>query len=104
MQRRFGVAMAIAAGVFVVSSTAPRAQKAQEPAQAAGNHKHYEAPTDFQNKPGPNGELAPRLQKLGTHVFPVSTKSPRAKKVTSPASCTASRGGATRRSSRSSSR
>ena len=25
-------------------------------------------------QPGPNGELAPRLQKLGSHTFPVSTK------------------------------
>ena len=25
-------------------------------------------------QPGPNGELAPRLQNLGSHTFPVSTK------------------------------
>jgi tetratricopeptide (TPR) repeat protein len=37
-------------------------------------HKHYEESKEAA-KPAPTGELAPRLQNLGTHVFRVSTKS-----------------------------
>jgi hypothetical protein len=37
-------------------------------------HKHYEK-TEEAEKPAPSGELAPRLQKLGTHTFPVTTRS-----------------------------
>src|SRR5262245_10875211 len=40
-------------------------------------HKHYEAPAEAA-KPAPGGELAPRLQDLGTHTFPVGTKVARA--------------------------
>src|SRR5437762_1913382 len=36
------------------------------------NHVHYKAPA--QEVVSPTGAIAPRLQKLGTHVFPVSTK------------------------------
>ncbi len=50
---------------------------AQTPAKgsaaAAPTHKHYEASAQA-TQPGPNGELAPRLQSLGSHTFPVSTK------------------------------
>jgi tetratricopeptide (TPR) repeat protein len=38
----------------------------------APNHVHYAEPT--QQSKSPTGALAPRLQKLGNHVFPVSTK------------------------------
>ncbi len=44
---------------------------------AKGTHKHYEEPAEAR-KPGPAGELAPRLQSLGDHVFPVTTKSKKA--------------------------
>jgi hypothetical protein len=37
-------------------------------------HKHYEKSADAE-KPAPTGELAPRLQDLGKHAFPVRTKS-----------------------------
>lgn len=40
------------------------------------NHQHYTAEPQAVSQAGPNGELAPRLQNLGTHVFPVTTKSP----------------------------
>jgi tetratricopeptide (TPR) repeat protein len=40
--------------------------------QTASGHVHYKEPT--QQSTAPNGALAPRLQKLGTHAFPVSTK------------------------------
>jgi len=39
-----------------------------------GGHVHYTKSAD-QDKPGPGGVLAPRLQKLGNHQFPVTTKS-----------------------------
>jgi len=38
----------------------------------AGNHVHYTKSAD-QDKPSPTGAVAPRLQKLGNHQFPVST-------------------------------
>jgi tetratricopeptide (TPR) repeat protein len=41
-------------------------------------HKHYEHPPEA-DKPAPTGELAPRLQDLGKHTFPVTTKSTRAR-------------------------
>ena len=40
-------------------------------------HKHYEESKEAA-KPGPTGELAPRLQNLGAHTFPVTTKSKQA--------------------------
>jgi len=40
----------------------------------APSHKHY-AESDEASKPAPTGELAPRLQNLGKHTFPVSTES-----------------------------
>ena len=48
---------------------------AQVAAPAAATHKHYESAPQA-SQPGPNGELAPRLQNLGTHTFPVSTTKP----------------------------
>ncbi|HLN98977.1 MAG TPA: hypothetical protein VK208_10995 [Pyrinomonadaceae bacterium] len=42
----------------------------------APNHVHYKEP--IQQGVSPTGAIAPRLQKLGTHVFPVSTKNPQA--------------------------
>ncbi len=40
--------------------------------KAAPNHVHYKEPA--QQAVSPTGALAPRLQKLGSHTFPVSTK------------------------------
>src|SRR5258707_15071740 len=37
-------------------------------------HKHYEKSAEA-DKPAPTGEVAPRLQSLGSHTFPVRTKS-----------------------------
>src|SRR5438034_11610751 len=36
------------------------------------NHVHYKEPA--QQSVSPTGAIAPRLQKLGNHVFPVSTR------------------------------
>ncbi len=44
--------------------------------KTAGGHVHYKEPA--QPSISPTGALAPRLQKLGSHTFPVSTKNPRA--------------------------
>ena len=47
---------------------------AQDAPPASGSHKHYEAPAPTTAQTGPKGEVAPRLQKLGAHTFPVSTR------------------------------
>jgi tetratricopeptide (TPR) repeat protein len=48
--------------------------QAQTPAPT---HKHYEKPAGFE-QPEPGRPLAPRLQNLGVHTFPTSTKNRRA--------------------------
>ena len=59
---------------FGGASPAPRLPTAvPQPRPAAHRHKHYEV-SDQAAQPGPDGELAPRLQSLGSHTFPVSTK------------------------------
>jgi tetratricopeptide (TPR) repeat protein len=45
---------------------------------AAPVHKHYEPPADAP-QPAAGMPLAPRLQNLGVHIFPVTTKSSRAR-------------------------
>jgi tetratricopeptide (TPR) repeat protein len=58
----------------------------ERPAQAepasSGSHQHY-AVDPRANEPGPDGQLAPRLQNLGSHVFPVTTTSERAQRFVS---------------------
>jgi tetratricopeptide (TPR) repeat protein len=44
--------------------------------KTAGGHVHYKEPA--QPSISPTGALAPRLQNLGSHTFPVSTRNPRA--------------------------
>ena len=41
-------------------------------------HKHYDVPEEA-TKPAPSGALAPRLQNVGKHVFPVTTQSDQAR-------------------------
>jgi tetratricopeptide (TPR) repeat protein len=51
----------------------PAMSQAQSPAQApAPGHVHYVKPPD--QTPAAGGAVAPRLQNLGSHTFPVSTK------------------------------
>src|SRR5918992_3057523 len=44
---------------------------------AVPNHVHYKKSAE-QDKPSPTGALAPRLQNLGKHTFPVTTKNKQA--------------------------
>jgi tetratricopeptide (TPR) repeat protein len=44
----------------------------------APNHKHYDRPDNFDQPPAPNGPVAPRLQNLGVHTFPVTIATPQA--------------------------
>ena len=68
--RRVALVVAtLSVGAAGAAAQAPAAGQAQ----AAATHKHYEV-SAHALQPGPNGELAPRLQNLGTHTFPVSTK------------------------------
>lgn len=64
------VALALASPVPAFAQPATHAGHA---APAAATHKHYEASPETLAA-GPNGELAPRLQNLGPHTFPVSTR------------------------------
>jgi tetratricopeptide (TPR) repeat protein len=65
----------IPAALFSATTLHAALVLAQAPAPAAsGSHKHYESGGPAA-QPGPNGEVAPRLQNLGAHTFPVSTKS-----------------------------
>ena len=59
--------------VLVAAGTVDAAAQAASPAKAVATHKHYDVSAHAM-QPGPNGELAPRLQNLGAHTFPVSTK------------------------------
>jgi tetratricopeptide (TPR) repeat protein len=59
------IALAIACGTMA-SAQAPRDPQSHE-------HRHY-LQSRLADQPAPNGQLAPRLQDLGAHVFPVSTK------------------------------
>ncbi|HEY8550675.1 MAG TPA: hypothetical protein VIL35_12020 [Vicinamibacterales bacterium] len=63
-----------ASGRETPRSSAPAETKAPE---AAPTHKHYEH-SDKAAQPGPDGQLAPRLQNLGSHTFPVSTRNKQA--------------------------
>ncbi len=66
--------LCVAAALATLAFTASAADQ-----EATTTHKHYaDAPAAAQ--PGPKGELAPRLQKLGDHTFPASTQNADAQK------------------------
>jgi tetratricopeptide (TPR) repeat protein len=69
---RFFLTLA-ATGVTLIAFQQTTLAQAQQPAP---NHVHYIEPA--QQSTSPTGAIAPRLQKLGTHVFPVSTKNKQA--------------------------
>jgi tetratricopeptide (TPR) repeat protein len=76
-------ALVTAVRVVVVAAlhAADAAAQASPPAAppATATHKHYE-PVAAATLAGPDGTLAPRLQRLGTHSMPVSTARPRAQR------------------------
>jgi len=61
------VTLAIGTSVVGLEKTSFAQEQKPQP-----NHVHYKAPA--QEVVSPTGAIAPRLQKLGTHAFPVSTK------------------------------
>src|SRR6476469_1198182 len=65
----------IAVIALSVMTTLPTICSAQDQ-KSVPNHVHYKEPT--QQTVSPTGAIAPRLQKLGNHVFPVATKNAQA--------------------------
>jgi tetratricopeptide (TPR) repeat protein len=51
---------------------------AAQPATTAPGHKHYDTPPEYDQAPPAGMPLAPRLQNLGDHTFPVTTSVERA--------------------------
>jgi tetratricopeptide (TPR) repeat protein len=73
MSRQFTIALCLTAAAL-----APRlAPQARAQAAAAPTHKHYDKPAGYDQAPAPGMPIAPRLQNLGVHIFPVSTKNER---------------------------
>jgi tetratricopeptide (TPR) repeat protein len=72
MSRTF---IAVFCGMLAGSAFVAAAAQAQP---AVPNHKHYDRPQQYDAPQGPDRPLAPRLQNLGVHKFPVSTKVARA--------------------------
>src|SRR6476469_865854 len=65
----------IAVIALSVMTTLPTICSAQDQ-KSVPNHVHYKEPT--QQTVSPTGAIAPRLQKLGVHTFPVSTRNAQA--------------------------
>ena len=63
---------AFATGLAVLTSLGFADLLRAQSTAPAGGHVHYAAPASQQ--PSPTGALAPRLQNLGPHTFPVSTR------------------------------
>jgi tetratricopeptide (TPR) repeat protein len=75
MQRLFTIALCLVAGTL--SPQLAPAARAQT--NAAPNHKHYDKPAGYDQAPAPGMPVAPRLQNLGVHTFPVTTTNERAR-------------------------
>ena len=74
MSRRFAASISLVT-VLASGSTGPASAQT---APAAPQHKHYDTPAGYDQAPAPGMPLAPRLQNLGVHTFPVSTRDSRA--------------------------
>ena len=60
-------------GALILALAAqPWVARAQSEAPSTGGHVHYVEPKV--ENPSPASALAPRLQNLGSHTFPVSTR------------------------------
>lgn len=70
MPTRFTI---LVATCVLLAGAAPHAASAQAPV-----HQHYAKPDEAAKQPSPTGALAPRLQNVGPHVFPVTTSNERA--------------------------
>jgi len=68
MSRTFTCALTLAAAAVLAGSPALRAQNPPAP-----QHKHYDKPAGYDQAPAPGMPIAPRLQNLGVHAFPVTT-------------------------------
>src|SRR5262245_46002909 len=71
MKHRHRSALAVAAAGVLAAAASAAGQTA--------SHQHYEK-TEDAAKPAADGALAPRLLNLGSHVFPVTTRSARAQR------------------------
>ena len=60
---------------FAENAAATATTKNKASSGSGGGHKHY-VQSDEGQKPGPDGQLAPKLHNLGEHTFPVSTRNP----------------------------
>ena len=60
---------------FADNEVVTATKKHEVSAGAGGGHQHY-VQSDEGQKPGPHGQLAPRLHNLGEHTFSVSTRNP----------------------------
>ncbi|MDN5881857.1 MAG: hypothetical protein L0H75_00840 [Nitrosospira sp.] len=67
------LAVAGVPGAFAGTGDVTSTKKREASAGSGSGHQHY-VQSDMANRPGPDGQLAPRLQNLGTHTFPVSTR------------------------------
>jgi len=75
MQRLFTIALCLVAGTL----SPQLAPWARAQTNAAPNHKHYDKPAGYDQAPAPGMPVAPRLQNLGVHTFPVTTTNERAR-------------------------
>ena len=65
-------------GALLLASGCPVLLARAHAQTAPPTHKHYEKPAGYDQAPAPGMPVAPRLQNLGVHTFPVTTTSPRA--------------------------
>ena len=63
---------------IILSLTLVGAAASAQAQTPAPQHKHYVAPADYEAAPAAGKPLAPRLQNLGVHTFPVGTTVERA--------------------------
>jgi tetratricopeptide (TPR) repeat protein len=74
MSRQFTIALCL-----TTAALSPQlAPGARAQTSAAPTHKHYDKPPGYDQAPAPGMPIAPRLQNLGVHTFPVSTRHERA--------------------------
>jgi len=83
MQRHSSVAIVLLVVSILVRSAGAAGQTAAAPGQVApssGSHVHYAEPPASASQVSSTGAVAPRLQSLGAHIFPVSTRSRQAQR------------------------